>query len=96
MSAEEKEEEAKERRMAEIEFVRAAYGVDEAWVDEKQTTIHRRLRCSSSDGNGINVLLSLTMPDGYPIEEEAILVIDARINDDASSCTNLRKKVSSH
>jgi hypothetical protein len=101
MSAEE-EEETRERRLAEIEFVRSAYGEDEAWVDEKkQTTIHRRLRCSSDGNNGINVILSLTMPDGYPVEEEAILVIDARISDDvvdasSSSCTDLRKKVSFH
>ncbi len=93
-------DEAKERRLAEIEFVRSAYGEDEAWVDEREQTIYRRLLASSSDGNGIPVLLSLTMPDGYPIDEDAILVIDARVMDDAvgtssSSHTakNLRKVV---
>ena len=97
MSAEE-EDEAKERRLAEIEFVHSAYGEDEAWVDA--SSIHRRLFISSSDGNGIYVLLSLTMPDGYPIDEDAMLLIDARVSDDAvgassSSCTakNLRKMV---
>jgi hypothetical protein len=97
MSAEE-EDEAKERRLAEIEFVHSAYGEDEAWVDA--SSIHRRLLISSSDGKGIYVLLSLTMPDGYPINEDAMLVIDARVSDDAvgvssSSCTtkNLRKMV---
>ena len=97
MSTEE-EDEAKERRMAEIEFVRSAYGEDEAWVDAS-SIIHRRLLVSSSDGNGMYVLLSLTMPDGYPIDEDAMLVIDAKVSDDAvgasSSYTakNLRKMV---
>ena len=99
MSAEE-EDEARERRLAEIEFVRSAYGEDEAWAVDEKLTIYRRLLVSSSDGNVIHVLLSLTMPDGYPIDEEAVLVIDARISDDAvgassSSCTakNMRKMV---
>eukprot|EP00984_Skeletonema_dohrnii_P034333 scaffold33530_cov119-Skeletonema_dohrnii-CCMP3373.AAC.4 len=97
MSAEE-EDEARERRLAEIEFVRSAYGEDEAWVVDEKLTIYRRLLVSSSDG--VSVLLSLTMPDGYPIDEEAVLVIDARISDDAvgassSSFTakNMRKMV---
>mmetsp|Transcript_9516 Transcript_9516/g.13625 ORF Transcript_9516/g.13625 Transcript_9516/m.13625 type:complete len:452 (+) Transcript_9516:12-1367(+) len=82
MSAE--EDEANERRWAEIEFVRSAYGEDEAWVDEKEQTIYRRLLLvSAPDDIGIPVLLSLTMPDGYPIDEGAILVIDARVSDDA-------------
>jgi len=88
------EEEARERCLAEIDFVRSAYGEDEAWVVEK--TIFRRLECSSY-GNCINVLLSLTMPEGYP-SGDAILVIDARISSDGvvgahSSCTILRKTV---
>ncbi len=99
MSGEE-EDEAKERRLAEIEFVRCAYGENEAWVDEKEQIIYRRLLVSSSDDIGIPVLLTLTMPDGYPIDEGAVLVIDARVSDDAVGTSssshnskNLRKVV---
>ncbi len=89
-------EEARERRSAEIEFVRCAYTESEAWVDEKETAIHRRLHCSI-DGNCVDVLLLLTLPGDYLIEE-TVLEIDATITDgtvrtSSSSCTILRKKV---
>ena len=96
MLTEDELEEARERRSAEIEFVRSAYATSEAWVDEKENIIHRRLHCSL-DGNCIDVLLLLTLPSGYLIEE-TVLEIDATITDGAvgtssSSCTILRKKV---
>lgn len=96
MLTEDELEEARERRSAEIEFVRSAYAPSEAWVDEKENIIHRRLHCSL-DGNSIDVLLLLTLPSGYLIEE-TVLEIDAAITDGAvgassSSCTILRKIV---
>lgn len=96
MLTEDELEEARERRSAEIEFVRSAYATSEAWVDEKETTIHRRLHCSLG-GNCIDILLLLTLPGEYLIEETA-LEIDATITDgvvgaSSSSCTILRKKV---
>lgn len=96
MLKEDELEEARERRSAEIEFVRSAYASDEAWVDEKETTIHRHLHCSL-DGSCIDILLLLTLPSDYLIEE-TVLDIDATITDgvvgtSSSSCTILRKKV---
>ena len=113
------EEEAEERRQAEIDFVSAAYpDEDEAWIeqgngtDKKSATttcstgtqilVHRRLQLTSpSDDDGgivgasIDVILSISMPEGYPVEEDAVLLVNARISNDASasSCTNLRKLV---
>ena len=87
------EDEARQRRAAEIEFVHSAYTEDEAWVDVTASRCYRRL--SVPDQSGITVILSLTMPDGYPVDEEAALIVDARISDDTvrSASSSLRKIV---
>mmetsp|Transcript_28707 Transcript_28707/g.63791 ORF Transcript_28707/g.63791 Transcript_28707/m.63791 type:complete len:482 (+) Transcript_28707:76-1521(+) len=109
----EEEEEAEERRQAEIDFVSAAYpDEDEAWIEQGNSTgtkcatstqIHRRLQLTSPStdddggivGASIDVILSISMPEGYPVEQDAVLLVNARISNDASasSCTNLRKLV---
>ncbi len=105
--------EIKERQEAELEFVKAAYTNDEAWITSTtssrshdndkvnfaitpQYCIHRRLRlpsarstCSSpsihqSDEDSkvqyyVPIELILTMPQGYPIDPNEILNIQAKV-----------------
>lgn len=87
---------------------------DEAWVEQcGGIIIHRRLQLSSgplpssnttnnndnsATSNSIHVIISISMPEGYPAEEDAVLDVKARISNDASSSsssssTSLRKQV---
>jgi len=84
------EEEAIERCQAEVDFVASAYGEDEAWAVQKSAgyVIHRRL--SLADTQCVcQVILTITMPEGYPARDDAILGVKAQLsNDDFSSSSS--------
>jgi hypothetical protein len=82
------EEELKERRAAELEFVAAAYSPDEAWTSNFDK-VHRRLRLEQED---VEVELVLSMPPGYPVCETAPLSIRASLTN-KSSRKNSSKRV---
>jgi hypothetical protein len=68
------EEELQQRRNAELEFIGAAYVHDEAWLgldsNDGLPRIHRRLHLDGPDnGDPLCVILTLTMPAGYPASE---------------------------
>ena len=96
------EEEAAERCQAEVDFVASAYGEEEAWAVKKSSryVISRRLALTAapvSSGAELGVcqvILTLTMPEGYPVREDAVLGVDAHLcNDSSSSSSTLRKMV---
>ena len=78
-------EEIKERQLAEIEFLSAAYTLEEAWSSEKNSErqIHRMLnlpfQLGSSDGF-ISLELVLRMPLRYPIDEMYPMTLDASLS----------------
>lgn len=83
-------EEAAERRLAEIEFIKSAFSADEAHVVEEDacSVVLRHLRLPSSEDNAsgddavVKVDLSLRMPKSYPVRESATLIVNASL----SSC----------
>ena len=92
------EEETAERRQAELDFVASAYGEEEAWVVEKATGYHvkRRLALAASSSSELgpaeNCILTLSMPEGYPVDEDAPLGVEAHLcTDSSSSSPDLRK-----
>lgn len=92
------EEETAERRQAELDFVASAYGEEEAWVVEKATGCHvkRRLALAASSsselGGAENCILTISMPEGYPVDEDAPLGVEAHLCTDSSlSSPDLRK-----
>ena len=92
------EEETAERRQAELDFVASAYGEEEAWVVEKATGCHvkRRLALAASSsselGGAENCILTISMPEGYPVDEDAPLGVEAHLcTDSSSSSPDLRK-----
>mmetsp|Transcript_1151 Transcript_1151/g.3111 ORF Transcript_1151/g.3111 Transcript_1151/m.3111 type:complete len:458 (-) Transcript_1151:91-1464(-) len=87
------EDEATERRQAELEFVSSAYTQEEAWVEncssEACPKISRRLLLPQSEQTDstfepIEVLLTLTMPKGYPVNEDASIEVNASITSSSS------------
>jgi hypothetical protein len=75
--------ECRDRRLAELEFIEAAYDPEndpenEAWHDVNATgdpVVHRifSLQNPSGDGNScITICLSLTLPLTYPMGEESL------------------------
>mmetsp|Transcript_12893 Transcript_12893/g.21492 ORF Transcript_12893/g.21492 Transcript_12893/m.21492 type:complete len:460 (-) Transcript_12893:461-1840(-) len=92
----EEEEETAERRQAELDFVASAYGEEEAWVVEKAAGCHvkRRLALAASSselGGAENCCLTISMPEGYPVNEDALLGVEAHLCNDSSSSPALRK-----
>ena len=72
--------EIQERCSAELEFVSAAYTLEEAWISAAQNQIHRRLDLSMDQQqtrNGGTIELVLSMPSNYPIDPDSILQIEA-------------------
>ena len=98
------EEEAAERCQAEVDFVASAYGEEEAWAVMKSLryAISRRLTLAApaslrAELGICQVILTITMPEGYPVREDAVLGVDAHLCNDSSSSssssTALRKMV---
>ncbi len=89
--------EIEERQSAELEFVSAAYSVDEAWItyqgNDGIPVIHRKL-IPPMDGSKsmqnelknhyVCIDLTLTMPKGYLVTEDDILEVNASISSDTS------------
>ncbi len=94
----EADEECQERRLAELEFVAAAYDPEqEAWHDINANgypVVHRQIPFQGKDDeNSIMVRLSLTMPPTYPLGVET-LEVTARLGEEISvSDPRLRKCV---
>ena len=97
------ENEAEDRRLAEVEFVTSAYSPDEAWCDNETDTttirIHRRLDLQdpstasggAAETSGVQICLTLVMPTSYPTESplqvEGTVVTNPRKKSDASNST---------
>lgn len=81
------EDEELERRYAELEFVSAAYAVEEAWTNtgnDGVSIVYRRLKLPAKDNeNEARILLKLTMPCGYPMHSP--LHITATVDESSSS-----------
>jgi hypothetical protein len=81
----EEEEGARERQLAELEFIRSAYSIEEARVTE--TSINGRLSVVrlltlpvnlASDENPhpfVTIELNLEMPPSYPVRRESTLLV---------------------
>ena len=91
--------EIEERQSAELEFVSAAYSVDEAWITYQGKDgipmIHRKLippmegsksMRNESKNHYVCINLTLTMPRGYLVTEDDILEVNASISSDTSDC----------
>ena len=99
------EEEAAERCQAEVDFVASAYGEEEAWAVMKSSgyVVSRRLILTAPASSGAefvvcHVILTITMPEDYPVREDAVLGVDAYLCNDSSSSSSsasatLRKMV---
>ena len=91
------EDEAAERCQAEVDFVASAYGEEEAWAVKKSSryVLCRRLALAAHQAEQLGVcpvILTITMPEGYPVCEDAVLGVDAHLcNDSSSSSIALRK-----
>ena len=75
-------EPVRQRREAELEFVAAAYGPDEAWctTDETDGTdmVHRRLTVEGDDEDRLSLLLTIRMPMRYLVDSplEALCTVE--------------------
>lgn len=96
------EEEAAGRCQAEVDFVASAYAEEEAWAVMKSSgyVVSRRLILTAPASSGAefgvcHVILTITMPEGYPVREDAVLGVDAHLCNDSSSSASatLRKMV---
>ncbi|KAL7540571.1 hypothetical protein ACHAXR_012541 [Thalassiosira sp. AJA248-18] len=101
------QEEATERRLAEIEFIKSAYSPEEAYVldDERSNNgiIVRRLHLpipsninvaiddKDEETSVVQVELSLRMPEKYPIQEDAVLVVKGSLFSSPSNPPFIRK-----
>jgi acylphosphatase len=80
------DDEELERRNAELEFVSAAYAVEEAWTDtgnDGVSIVYRRLNLPANENDEARILLQLTMPYGYPTHSP--LQIAATVDESSSS-----------
>lgn len=90
------EEECRERREAELEFVHSAYGPEEAWCEMRSddlVVVHRRLplhlshELDAARSNAVTIQLSLQLPHNYPVE--AALQVTGNIDDATSPRCNV-------
>lgn len=95
-------EEAKERQLAELEFVKAAYIADEAWSNEDETTgclsviriLQLPVKLLSSDNSSydsVAIAINLEMPLGYPVIKGACLNITASLHSSPANPPFIRK-----
>ena len=92
--------ESRLRQLAEIEFLKSAYTPDEACVISDANgcfVVRRALHLSlsgesraseHSDAAAVKVELSIVMPTGYPVQEDAILIVEGWLT---SSLPHIRK-----
>lgn len=91
------QDESRDRQLAELEFVTAAYNPDtEAWHDVTSTgdpVVYRKLLLEGrKNDNSVMICLSLTMPPTYPVGEEPLQVA-VRLCDETSHCDHHLRKI---
>jgi len=85
-------EEAKERRDAEIEFIKSAYSPEEAYILNGDIIRILQLPVDNSNNNDVvKVELRLQMPEGYPVHEDAVLNIKGHLKSSPSNPQYIRK-----
>jgi len=92
MLSSDEREEAKERRDAEIEFIKSAYSPEEAYI--LNGDIIRILQLpvdNSNDNDVVKVELRLQMPEEYPVHEDAVLNIKGHLKSSPSNPQYIRK-----
>jgi hypothetical protein len=81
----EEEEEARERQLAELEFVQSAYAIEEARVTENRTngrlsvvrslTLPVNPALNENSHHFVMIELNLEMPPAYPVRKESTLLV---------------------
>jgi hypothetical protein len=98
MSTLEKEE-ATERQLAELEFVKCAYGAEEAWPTDTDgcrsvvRLLHLPVELSNNKLDPVTIELHLQMPSNYPVNKEALLEITSTLKSAPSNPPLIRKAV---
>ncbi len=97
----EEEEEARERQLAELEFVQSAYAIEEARVTENSTngrpSVVRSLTLPVNPASNENSLhfvtieLNLEMPPAYPVRKESTLLVTGSLIHSPANPTFVRK-----
>ncbi|KAL7482380.1 hypothetical protein ACHAW6_008084 [Cyclotella cf. meneghiniana] len=97
----EEEQEANERQLAELEFIKSAYIAEEAWPNEEG--IHGRrsivrllhlpvnISCVKTPQHAVTIEMILHMPLAYPIRNDSCLAIKAALRHCPANLPFLRK-----
>ncbi|KAL9189543.1 hypothetical protein ACHAXT_009218 [Thalassiosira profunda] len=88
-------EEAKERRLAELEFIQSAYSPEEARVDggtgDAGCCVVRLLQLQCDGDEAVKVELRIKMPTAYPVRENALLLIEGSLVSSPSNPQCMRR-----
>jgi hypothetical protein len=88
------QEEATERQLAELEFVKCAYAAEEAWSTDTNgcRSVVRLLQLPVDEKyNPVTIELHLQLPSTYPVNKEALLEITSTLKSAPSNPPLIRK-----